>query len=111
MSMKTLNLRPKLFKILSHLATSYHVYSHLIMLYPQCLIEKKSQSQPQTYNNSPHLITSYHTLTTDNCKFSALTPSNVITSCHMLSCFITRYPTLSPIFHRKVKVVKVKVTV
>ena len=111
MSIRTLEFLPRVLKVLSHLATSYHVLSHLIMLYPQCLIEKESQSQPQTYNNSPDLITSYHTLTTDNCKFSALTPSNVITSCHMLSCFITRYPTLSPIFHRKVKVVKVKVTV
>ena len=35
----TLSLVPKLLKELSHLATSYHVLSHLITPYPLCLID------------------------------------------------------------------------
>ena len=41
--MTTLNLVPRLLKILSHLSTSYHVLSQLITLYPPSLIEKQCQ--------------------------------------------------------------------
>ena len=39
MSMTTLDLVPRLLKMLSHIVTSYHVLSHLVMLYPPSLIE------------------------------------------------------------------------
>ena len=40
MSMTTLNLVPSLLKVLSHLATSYHMLLHFLTLYPPSLIEK-----------------------------------------------------------------------
>ena len=76
----TLNLVPRLHKLLSHLPTSYtsyHILSHLIP-YPS---QKISLS--------------------DNFKFSTQTPQIVITSSHILSRLITSYHILSPILHRK----------
>ena len=40
LSVTTLNLVPRLLKILAHLATSYHVLSNLITLSPSSLKEK-----------------------------------------------------------------------
>ena len=39
MSMTTLDLVPRLLKMLSHIVTSYHVLQHLVTLYPPSLIE------------------------------------------------------------------------
>ena len=69
MSMTTLNLVPILLKMLSLLATSYHVLSHLITLYPPSPIFDRKVMSMTTLNLVPmllkmlsHLATSYHAL-------------------------------------------------
>ena len=64
-SMRTLNLVHRLLKILSHLATYYHMLPHLITLYSPSLIEKQCEwhQMPSylatSYSFIPNLITLY----------------------------------------------------
>ena len=76
-SMRTLNLVHRLLKILSHLATYYHMLPHLITLYSQSLIEKQCEW---------HLYIKY---------------PNAIISCHILSLLTKPYHSLSPMFDWK----------
>ena len=76
-SMGTLNLVHRLLKILKHLATSHHMFSHLITLYPYLWWKSNAN---------------------DNFKLSTQTLWKAITSCNILLLLIKP---LSPMFNRK----------
>ena len=108
-----LNLFSRLRKMLSHLATSYHVLSHLITPYPTCSIKnnlvgnfKFSTRTPYKYHILPHLITSYHTLSPMfHRKIISVATFNLVLgllkSYHIFQHLITSYHALTSMFERK----------